>query len=71
MTVGAIEICNLNRFKGTYKHEKIKIQNRKCETFLWVQLMKNGKMDSQGFYRETQSGHLFRQMQQEKIQTCE
>ena len=28
MTVGAIEICNLNRFKGTYKHEKIKIQNR-------------------------------------------
>ena len=33
--------------------------------------MKNGKMDSQGFYRETQSGHLFRQMQQEKIQTCE
>ena len=33
--------------------------------------MKKGKMDSQGFYRETQGGRSFRQMQQEKIQTCE
>ena len=35
MTLNAIEIWNLNRFKGTYKHEKIKNQKqRKREFFM-------------------------------------
>ena len=29
MTLKAIEIWNLNKFKGTYKHEKIKNQKQK------------------------------------------
>ena len=41
ITLNAIEIWNLNRFKGAYKHEKIKNQKpRKWESFLWVQLIK-------------------------------
>ena len=69
LTLNTIEVWNLNRFKGTCKHEKIKDQKqRKRESFLWVQVMKNSNMDSQGYYHEMQNGHLFWQMQQEKIQ---
>ena len=41
ITLNAVETWNLNRFKGAYKHEKIKNQKpRKWESFLWVQLIK-------------------------------
>ena len=41
ITLNAIETWNLNRFKGAYKHEKIKNQKpRKWESFLWVQLIR-------------------------------
>ena len=33
MTLKAIEIWNLNKFKGTYKHEKIKNQKQKKREF--------------------------------------
>ena len=59
MTLKVIEIWNLNRFKGTYKHEKIKNQKQRKRESFYVQLMKKSKM---------QNGYLFRQMQQEKIQ---
>ena len=38
MTLNAIEIWNLNRFKSTYKHEKIKNQKqrkRERESYKW------------------------------------
>ena len=33
MTLKAIEIWNLNKFKGTYKHKKIKNQKQKKREF--------------------------------------
>ena len=69
MTLNAIEIWNLNRFKGTYKHQKIKNENRKTEIeFFMSTVDEKSNMDSQGCYHEMQNGYLFRQMQQEKIQ---
>ena len=67
MTLNAIEIWNLNRFKGTYKHEKIKNQKQRKRVFYEYSLWKKGKMDSEVYY-EMQNGYLFWQMQQEKIQ---
>ena len=68
MTLNAIEIWNLNRFKGTYKHEKIKNQKQRKRVFYEYSLWKKGKMDSEVYYHEMQNGYLFWQMQQEKIQ---
>ena len=50
MTLNAIEIWNLNKFKGTIqtrKDQKSKTE-KKRESFLWVQLMVKSKMDSKG-----------------------
>ena len=66
MTLNAIEIWNLNRFKGTYKHEKIKNQKQRKREFFMMK--KKNKMDLQGYYHEMENRYLFQQMQQEKIQ---
>ena len=58
MTLSAIEIWNLNRFKGTYKHQNIKHQRQKKREYLMSILF---------YHHEMQNGYLFRQMQQEKI----
>ena len=68
MTLNAIEIWNLNSFKGTHKYKNIKNQKQKNrESFLRVELMEESKMDSQSYFSEMQNGYLFRQMQQEKM----
>ena len=68
MTLKVIEIWNLNRFKGTYKHEKVKNQKQlKREEFSCT--VDEKKQD--GFTRLSSwnvKRILFRQMQQEKMQ---
>ena len=70
MTLNAIEIWNLKRFKETYKHEKIKnkkYRKRERECYMSTVNKKKNKIDSEGHYHEMQNEYLFRQMQQENI----